>query len=104
MDKKWTKDEIKEMLERNPKAVTRGLLAIYKNQTMDEQLSQSTHYHNGIGFTGADAEILSSFAEQLKRGRNLSYKQFEMAKKKMVKYAGQLARIANGELTLEGVA
>ena len=98
MDKKWTKDTIKEMLERNPKAVTKGVLAIYRNQTRDEQSTQSTNHNNGIGFTGADAGILSSFAEQLLNGRNLSTKQFAIAQKKIMKYAGQLARIANGEL------
>ena len=97
-DKKWTKEEIKSLLERNTKAVSNGVLAIYRNQTRDEQCTQSTNHNNGIGFTGADAGILSSFAEQLLKGRNLSQKQFVIAQKKITKYAGQLARIANGEL------
>ena len=98
MDKKWTKEEIKDLLGRNAKAVTNGVLAIYRNQTRDEQCTQSTNHNNGIGFSGADAGILSSFAEQLLRGQNLSEKQMVIARKKIMKYAGQLARMANGEL------
>lgn len=85
--------------------LVRAILAIYKCQTNDEQSSQFTKYHNGIGFNGLDSNILSSFAEQIKRwfktapserkfDAPLSPKQMGIARKKMAKYAGQLASIA----------
>ena len=95
---KYSKESIKELLHRNQKAVIRGILAIYDRQTRDEQLIHTTIDHNGVGFSGCDAEILSSFAKQIQEGRELSTKQFTLAKKRILKYAGQLAKIANGEL------
>ncbi|MDB4490240.1 hypothetical protein N9045_01855 [bacterium] len=74
--------------------MARGILAIYDRQTQDEQNTQTTRYHNGVGFGAIDAHILSSFAEQLKKGRSLSPKQTQIAHKNMPKYCQQLARIA----------
>ena len=74
---------------------TRALLAIYRNQTVDEQMTGETVEDNGIGFTGTDANILSSFAEQVQNGRTLSVKQLVILNKKIGKYAGQLIRMAN---------
>jgi hypothetical protein len=84
----------------------RGLLAVYNFQTDDEQNSHSTRYHNSVGFSGPDAEILTSFAQQVQRwqrdrqngtaryNRPLSDKQLRIVRARMTKYAGQLARIA----------
>jgi hypothetical protein len=76
----------------------RGILAIYKGQTQDEKSARTTSHDNGIGFNGADAEILSSFAEQIITRRSLSPRQREIARRKMGKYAGQLFRIAEGNI------
>lgn len=94
----WTVEEIRTMLKTNPVAVKRGILAIFEYQTREEQNTDSTRIHNGVGFNAFDAEILSSFAKQLGQGRTLTQKQFSIAQKKMVKYAKQLTRIANGEM------
>lgn len=37
--------------------IGRALIAIYERQTSEEQSSASTRVRNGVGFTGADAEI-----------------------------------------------
>ena len=42
------------------------------------------------GFNGTDANILSSFAEQLLKGRTLSAKQLAIAFKKLPKYSRQV--------------
>lgn len=73
---------------------SKGVIRIFENQTADEQNCEATIEHNGIGFTGADAEILSSFAKQIINGRTMSVKQRALLLKKMPKYAGQLQRIA----------
>lgn len=91
----YTKQSIKAMLETNDKAVQRGVLAIYAYQTAAEQATEETNQDNGVGFNGADAPILSSFAKQLQKGWKLSEKQMAIARKKIVKYAGQLTKIAN---------
>ena len=94
---------IQENLEESDAWVIRGVLAIYNRQTADEQQSQCTKHYNKVGFSGVDSQILSSFAQQILRHRveshprfasPLSPRQLEIARAKMRKYAGQLARVA----------
>lgn len=89
-----TKEYIKKQLLTDTRWLMRGVVAIFEKQTYDEQQTESTKEHNGVGFNGVDAEILSSFAKQIKAGRTLSVKQTAIAQKKMPKYAGQLLSIA----------
>lgn len=103
-DKVWTVEEIKDNLKTKDVWVTKGVVAIFDRQTADEQASEETKHHNGIGFNGVDGRIMSSFAKQINNFRPgkfntpLSKKQMEIARKKIMKYAGQLTKIANGEL------
>lgn len=94
----YNKSDIIQMLENSDTAVQRGLIAIWERQTASEKLSQSTHLNNSIGFNGFDAQILSSFAEQFQTKGWLSAKQMVIARKRMKKYAGQLAEIANAKM------
>lgn len=96
---------IKSNVEDSDKWLMRAILAIFECQTYDEQNSESTKHNNSIGFNGVDAHIMSSFAKQIlvwnrhvKAGTNrynspLSDKQLRIARRKMTKYAKQLARI-----------
>ena len=95
---KWSKEEIREKLETSDNWLAHAIVAIYKKQTQDEQVSKATNRHNNVGFTGCDAYILSSFAEQINAGKTLSFKQINCARPKMLKYARQLANIANGKI------
>ena len=97
-NKVWSNEEIKEMLYFNPRAVERAVMAIFKLQTTDEKRFNKTNHNNGLGFNGVDAPILSSFAKWLNTGRHLSQKQMAIAKKKIIKYSGQLTKIANKEI------
>lgn len=72
----------------------KAMLWIYKYQTEDEKRSNSTHVLNGVGFTGTDAEILSSFSKQLIEKFWLSDKQLAIVRKKMKKYENQMAKIS----------
>lgn len=95
--KKTKKDRtaaIRARLGSNYGWAARGCLRIFENQTADEQASQTTKNHNNIGFTGADAYILSSFAKQLIAGRVLSEKQRKILFARMPKYAKQLEGVA----------
>lgn len=91
---------VRYLLERDADAVERSILKLYEYQTAAEREAGVTAEDNGVGFSGADAELLSSFAEQIKAGRKLSRReggQLAWARKKMLKYARQLAGIANAE-------
>ena len=86
---------IRDNLERDANWCIRGLTRIYERQTADEQNCGDTIVHNGIGFNSTDGYILSSFAEQVNRGRTLSEKQLGILCRKMPKYARQLMNIAD---------
>ena len=99
-DLKTKKDKIafiKEQVSFNPKWATRALMTIYEYQTADEQASGYTRNWNHVGFNGVDSEILSSFAEQVNKGRTLSPKQMAVVFRKMPKYAKQLMNIADSK-------
>jgi hypothetical protein len=83
---------IKEQVSVDARWAIRGLLRIYEDQTAEEQACGDTRVHNGVGFTGVDGEILSSFAEQIGKGRIMSEKQMKLIFKKMPKYAAQLEK------------
>ena len=83
-------DYIKNQLETNPAWASRAILKLYECQTMDEQVTGQTANNNGVGFNGLDSVILSSFAQQLLKGRTLTAKQLAIAHKKLPKYGKQV--------------
>lgn len=89
---------IREKLRKDSTWAQRGLKVIFANQLSDEQVAETTKYHNNIGFTPADAHLLSSFAKQLERKNFLSDKQMYHLYKKMPKYAGQIFRQSDKEI------
>lgn len=99
--KVWTKDEIKNLLETRDDAVIRGLLAIWDKQTEAEQEWEATSEHNNVGFNAIDAKICSSFVKFYNDAGFLTKKQMVIARKKIMKYAGQLKKIANKEYETE---
>ena len=96
--KVWKKEEIAAKLASDDNWLIRGLLSIYSKQTEDEQHSDVTKEDNGIGFNAFDATICSDMAKQYMRTKYLSKRQIEIVRKCMKKYAGQLTKIANGEV------
>lgn len=94
----WKKEEIKTMLQTNDNAVLRGIVVIYNLQTEYEKKVGETIEHNGVGFSGFDAEFMSSLAKFILSRGYLTDKQLEYGRRKIMKYAGQLAKVANGKL------
>lgn len=85
---------IANMLETNPVAIDRAIVAIYKRQTSDEQVSHATSHSNGIGFTGFDAEYMSNLAQFAIRTGFLTPKQRGAVKERLKKYWRQLCEVA----------
>ena len=94
----WTREEIANKIATDLKWLCGGILAIWNRQTEDEKNTEETRHHNGVGFNGRDARFLSSIAQQINQGRRLSEKQTVAARKAMVKYTGQLTKIANKKI------
>lgn len=97
-EKKWTKEKVADILLNSDKDVWASLKKLYSYQTADEQNTDSTRYRNGVGFTGYDAKIMTSLAKSYLKYGHLTPKQTALARRKIMKYAGQLAKIANGEI------
>lgn len=91
----WTEDEIRELVQTNDKVLHGALRNLYNEQTADEQRAGDTKHNNGVGFNGADAKIMSSFAEFLNKTGFLTTKQKVVARRKLVKYNKQLTKLAN---------
>lgn len=100
----WTPERVLALMANNDTELCKCVVAIYKRQTKSEQEQYATGVWNGVGFNKFDAKILTSFAKQILANRRkgnarlLSPKQIEVARRKMTKYAKQLAKIANGEI------
>ena len=91
---------VKVQLSTNPAWAQRAIVKLWQRQTADEQSAQATGHDNGVGFNGTDAFILSSFAEQINKGRTLSPKQLAIAFKKLTKYSRQIiSEIPSEKLT-----
>lgn len=93
--KKAIKAYVKNQLGSNRDWALKGLVTIYQNQTADEKMSQGTIEYNGIGFSGADGEIMSSFSEQYRKWGRLSEKQLSIVLKKMPKYWQQIIQVSD---------
>jgi hypothetical protein len=101
--KKAKKEFVRHMLETNTVWQKHALMKIYSFQTDTEQCYGTTNEYNYIGFTGADAEILSSFAVQLEQKGYLSPKQMQIVAKKMKKYWKQILTVADQKKILKGM-
>jgi hypothetical protein len=91
----WTADEIKALLTTNDKFVMRSIVKLFERQTIDEQAVDGTSHSNGVGFNGTDAFIMSRFAKFFMERGYMTPKQLAIGKRKIMKYAKQLANIAN---------
>jgi hypothetical protein len=68
----------------------RALLLVYGLQTADEQNTGTTKEDNGVGFSGVDAEFLTSLAKQYTKHGRLSQNQTVWLHKKIKKYSRQV--------------
>jgi len=100
MSKVWKKEDIVNMLKENPTAVLVGMLRIYDLQTVDEKAVEETTQNNGVGYNGFDGKIMSNLSTFFLSRKFLTEKQFNVAKKIIIKYAGQLTKIANNEISV----
>ena len=94
----YTKEEIRSKLETSQVWLERAVIAIYDRQTYDEQQIHETREQNGRGFSGFDANYLTYIAKWINNGKHLDGKHLSKTRQKMLKYSGQLVRIANQEI------
>jgi len=107
MSKKVTKGAIAEFvrnqLKQNEKWALNAMLKIYEYQTADEQAKGCTCKYNGVGFSGAHSEIMSSLSEQYLRKGWMSPKQMKIVMKTMYHYTRQIIQVSNQEKLVQMV-
>ncbi len=94
----WLKSSCDITNPAHQKALERGCLRIYANQTADEQATAQTRHLNNLGFNGRDARFgtwLATAILDIRDGRSkyksLSPKMYEALRRMLVKYAKQIA-------------
>lgn len=104
-ENKFKKEDIQKLLgdpnhptQKSDYANLKVLLRIYDFQTEDEKNAETTEVHNTVGFSGVDGQILTSFGNNFLKYKNLRPKQMAIVRKKMKKYAGQIAKLLNKEM------
>jgi len=93
----WNRENILSLLEKNDRAVEKAILAIYRRQTSEEQNSSATIHRNGIGFSGAHAQVGTYYAKWLLSGRSLTGKHLDKARKIAKHYVAQLLEEAQNK-------
>ena len=89
---------VKSKLSTDKTWATKALVRIYKeNQTEAEQIKEETVEDNGIGFTGTDAQFLSSLADHFITKGFLTNGQMVYVFKKMPKYWKQVMEMSDKE-------
>jgi hypothetical protein len=100
-----TQEDVKELIKVSPAFAVNCLKELYKLQTAEERTAEKTSLYNGVGFTGYDAQLLTSFAKQVYRWESesqhmflspLSPKQMTILRDRLQKYSKQLVDILNG--------
>lgn len=94
----WNEETIKEQIKKNQAWLERAILALFEKQTSDEKITEDTHHHNKQGFNKPDAHLLSYYAKWIQSGKHLDGAHLEKARNKVLKYSGQLTKIANQQL------
>lgn len=94
----WTRTEIENLLTTNNRAVEKAMVAIYERQTADEKASETTNHNNNVGFSGNTARKGTYYAKWVLSGRRLTHHHLDKARQIALHHAGQLTKIANGEI------
>jgi hypothetical protein len=92
----YNAEQIVALLNTSDKAVERGIVAIYRRQTVDEQNDATTKHHNGMGFNARDARFGTYMAKYVLDGKPLTGKFLDTARKMTKRYVRQLVEVANG--------
>jgi hypothetical protein len=95
----WTRAEVNALLDRNPRAVERGIVRLYIRQEATERSQGQTVKQNGIGFNAFWAQSGTYYARWILSGKQLSGGHLEKARKCCRVHSAQLTAYANGAVT-----
>ena len=88
---------LKKKLSTDEAWALRALVKIHEFQTLSEQAAGITHEAHSVGFSGCDAEFLTSLTRQYLTRGTLSPKQMVFVFKKIHRYWGQVKSLIPAE-------
>jgi len=91
----WTKDSIRRLLDRNPRAVRRGIVRLFSFQEIDEQRDTRTRWLNRQGFSVATVKAGTVLARKVLMRQTWTREDHWRAYSICRLHAGQLASYAN---------
>jgi hypothetical protein len=102
MMKVWTREHLNKIFDAAEQGHDKAreqvcffLMAVYANQTADEQETNTTTESNGQGFNAQDASFGTSLAERFIKGIPFTEKQMASLIKMLRKYSRQILEKAN---------
>lgn len=98
--RKFTKEDILQLLDENVNAVKRAIVALYERQMEDERASRTARARNNAGFSQSTAPAGTGLARAILAGHPLNENQLNTARSIARHHANQLARIANEQAAL----
>lgn len=102
----YSKEFIREKLFTSNRWLKRGIIRIAEFQTPDELKSEQTIIRNSLGFNSSDANYLTNISKKINVNSNLELtelltkEEIRISRVKMLKYSGQLTKLANGKLNV----
>jgi len=90
----YTKDYIADKLMTNDRWLERAILALYKQQTSDEQRKNDAEVRNRRGFSSAHAPFMSKAAKWVLSGKHLDGHHLIKARQFCMHYVKQLESLA----------
>lgn len=99
--KTWTEAEIREGLQNQDAWVKRALLVLYEFQSPEERKERKNLLKDGAGFDSADVATLTSFVVFYQKYHYFTNHQIQESRKRLLKYAGQLVKLANAKEELK---
>lgn len=83
---------IRDLLLKNDHFLEWAICILHEYQTVDEKWSDDTYHANQVGFNKPDAPRLSLYSRLIRQEGRLHGEHLIDARKRMIKYAGQLAK------------
>lgn len=94
-------EQVRKWILYNDKAVKRAAIVLYSEQDSDEKAYGCSIKVNDRGFNRYDSAFLQGFAEKCIHNWDISYKELNKARYKLLKYSKQIATIANSKKPIQ---
>lgn len=96
--KLWTPEDIRTKLQTDDRWLFKGIVALFERQTDQEKKVEDARITNNQGFNKPDSHKLTYYAKWILKHGALTGFHLEDARKRVLKYSGQLTKIANKEI------